>query len=330
MSRLFIIPTGNSDSIAANAPISSIIALPHPSTAVPTRYLVTRSPLAIHELTIIDHPAPHSTLISPPTRSDSDDTSTTTATSSPASETSPAEQDTGAVMSSAKLHIATPVTPFLFLLRVLLQHEPQYRTWDDISDCLQLEAPACRHILSLLESGLDKVTDTVEPAAGLRCYRLSREKLFRTLSSRIARMANNLPEILAQTHVTNKLAPVRFDERTPDEMYDRARRQVAIAILAGYLPASLAKEFVSKFESEKRMLDEFASGLEKARAQEMMRQMMAAGAAGNGSKRRFEDEDGDETSKNKKKNANASNGVRKLKKADTSGMSKLTTFFAKK
>ncbi|KAJ8096823.1 ribonuclease H2, subunit B [Lipomyces tetrasporus] len=324
MSRLFIIPTGNSES-TANAPISSIIALPHPSTAVPTRYLVTRSPLAIHELTIIDHPAPHSTLISHPSQSGSDDTSTA---SSPASETSPTEQDTGSVISSAQMHIATPVTPFLFLLRVLLQHEPQYRTWDDISDCLQLEAPAYRHILALLESGLDKVTDTVEPAAGLRCYRLSREKLFRTLSSRIARMANNLPAILTKTHVTNMLAPVRFDERTPDEMYDRAKRQVAIAILAGYLPASLAKEFVHKFESEKRMLDEFVSGLEKARAQEMMRQMMAAGA-GNG-KRRFEDEDGDETSKNKKKNANASNGVRKLKKADTTGMSKLTAFFAKK
>ncbi|KAK9331494.1 ribonuclease H2, subunit B [Lipomyces starkeyi] len=323
MSRLFIIPAGN----GSDNSVSSIITLPHPSTAVQTRYLLTRSPLAIHELTIIDHPTPHSTLISDASSLDCDAAPTPL---SPASETSSTEQDTGCVISSAKVHIATRVAPFFFLLRVLLQHEAQYRAWEDIFDCLHLETPVYRHISALLEPELEKIADAVEPAPGLRCYRLSRDKLFRLLSSRITRMTDKLPAILTKTHVTSKLAPVRFDESTPDEMYVRARRQVAITILAGYLPSSLAKAFVAGFESEKRVLDEFVSRLKEARAQEMMRQMMIAGA-GNG-KRKFEDEDKDEALTNKKtgKNGHASNGVRKLKKADTTGMSKLSMFFNKK
>ncbi|KAK9354847.1 ribonuclease H2, subunit B [Lipomyces doorenjongii] len=323
MSRLFIIPAGD----GRDDSVSSIVTLPHPSTAVRTRYLVTRSPLAIHELTIIDHPTPHSTLISHSSSLDCDAGPTPL---SPVSETSATEEDTGCIISSAQVHIATRVAPFFFLLRVLVQHEAQYRTWEDIFDCLRLETPAYRHISALLEPELEKIADTVEPAPGIRCYRLSRDKLFRLLSSRITRMTDKLPEILAKTHVTSKLAPVRFDESTPDEMYVRARRQVAITILAGYLPSSLAKAFVAGFESEKRVLDDYVSRLKEARAQEMMRQMMMAGA-GNG-KRKFEDEDKDEALKNKKtgKNAHASNGVRKLKKADTTGMSKLSMFFNKK
>ncbi|KAK9373092.1 ribonuclease H2, subunit B [Lipomyces chichibuensis] len=324
MSRLFIIPAGN----GGDNSVRSIVTLPHPSTAVRTRYLITRSPLAIHELTIIDHPTPHSTLISNDSSSDCDAAPTPL---SPASETLPTEQDTGCIISSAKVHIATRVAPFFFLLRVLLQHQARYRTWEDIFDSLRVETPAYRHISALLESELEKIADTVEPAVGLRCYRLSNEKLFRLLSSRITRMTEKLPAMLAKTHVTCKLAPVRFDESSPDEMYVRARRQVAITILAGYLPSSLAKAFVARFESEKRVLDEFVSRLKEARAKEVMKQMMIAGI-GNG-KRKFEDEDKDEALKNKKTGNNGrhvSNGVRKLKKADTTGMSKLSMFFNKK
>ncbi|KAK9368171.1 ribonuclease H2, subunit B [Lipomyces kononenkoae] len=328
MPRLFILPTdkgGGGDDNSAARSSSIIITLPHPSTGVPTRYLVTRSQrlaTAIHEVTIIDHSvAPHSTLISEQSLPEDCDDGEDIAG--------------GCVMSSSQVCIATKVAPFFFLVRVLVRHEPQYRTWEDIFDYLHSETPAYRHIEALLEPELEKITDTIEvTGGGLGCYRLSREKLFRLLSGRITGIANNLPAKLAKTHVTNKLAPVRFDETTPEEMYDLAKRQVAITILAGYLPSSVAAEFMSGFASEKKVLDEFMSKLKEARAQEMMKQkMMVAGAMANNGKHKFEDEDDDsKTLKSKKngKNGMASNGVRKLQKVDTSGTRKLTSFFAKK
>ncbi|KAK9237718.1 ribonuclease H2, subunit B [Lipomyces kononenkoae] len=338
MSRLFILPAEKGE--GGNS-ACKIISLPHPSTGVPTRYLVTRSPLAVHELTIIDHPAPHSTLISHDDDQSLSDcldddgggpVAATAATAAAAHESLQTGRDMagGSIISSSQVCVATPMAAFFFLVRVLVQHESQYRPWEDIFDWLQLETPAYRHIAALLEPELAKITDSVEVTESMQCYRLSRDKLFRLLSGRITRIANNLPAIVRQTHVTNKLAPVRFDETTPDEMYELAKRQVAITILSGYLPSSVAAEFMCGFASEKKVLDDFMSQLKEARAQEMMKQMMVAGVVGNRGKNKFEDED--EALKNKKaaKNGMASNGVKKLKKVDTSGTRKLTSFFGKK
>ncbi|KAK9464328.1 ribonuclease H2, subunit B [Lipomyces arxii] len=313
MTRILILPT-RSDANSDDESNGSIVSLPHPSSGIATRYFVTRSPLAIHELTVIDDPS-HSMMLS-----------YTSLDVQPHSQSLPEpDESTGAVLSSSAIYIATPTTAFFFLLPTLVKFEQQFRTWDDIFDDLLTTSLTFRHVASLLESQIAKVTDIEEPAPGLLCYRLSRDKLFAHLSNRAKSMAANLPRNFVRVHITKKLAPVRFDDVVPEDMMLRARLQGAIAILNLNLPAQLASDFQKLYKEDETVLSEYVAELDKARGVEMMKQMMVAS---NGNKRGIENEEPDTRKKNAVKKV--SNGVRRLAKADTSGMSKLSTFFTKK
>ncbi|KAK9381420.1 ribonuclease H2, subunit B [Kockiozyma suomiensis] len=310
MSTIIILPDNRKDEDSCK---STVISLPNPNTGIQTRYLLTTtlSSTTLSELTMIEHSDPHSTIL--------------------ASESS---DEKGEIVSSGTVVLATPMNPLFLIVPTLGRYEHQYRTWEDLSDALLVASPAFKQLFNILESKITSITDTTEPAPGLLCYKLSEQKLLAKLTSIIDKMANNLPASLQKIHVDRLLAPAKTGgDRAPEEIFNLARQRVAVKILAErYLPPTIAAKLKNSFRQQDAILEEFVTKLKKERAEEMERhQMLSASVSANGKRTRFEAED-EEIQKSKKAvvNKKPSVGVRKLAKADTSGMSKLSTFFSKK
>ncbi|KAK7206601.1 ribonuclease H2, subunit B [Myxozyma melibiosi] len=309
MSRVLLIPEIESSA----AQKSSIITLPHPATSQPTRFLFTQPQCHLSELTSVTSDDPCSTILS---TSDDDDS----------------EQTRGSIISSGEIIVATAVSPLFLLLPALAKHAQQYRTWEDLSDTLVSSAAGFTVLLPTLERYLAGITDTTEPAPGMVCYRLNKDKLFTKLDGLATEMGSRLPTAVARNEVGRVLQRARAsDERAPEEMYARARKGVAVRVLcARFVCAELAREFEARVADDGELAG-YISRLKKEREEEMERHQMLSSSVG-GKRTRFEAED-DEVRKGKgtkAKKAAVGAGVRRLMKADRSGMSRLDTFFKKK
>ncbi|KAK9478292.1 ribonuclease H2, subunit B [Lipomyces japonicus] len=296
-----------------------LISLPHPSTGRLTRYLVGGNPKAVYELTLVQKSRFQSMLICNSTNTDQGLTK---------DDENSNNNDYGSVKSSAELVISTLVSPLFFALQVLNKHANQFRTWEDLSDSLLSVSPAFRYIDDLLEQSISLICDIQEPAPGMVCFRLSKEKLFAHLSSKVLKIKSRLPQSVEKQFVTKRLAPVRFDVPTPNEMYDRARSGIATDIVASYLPPGLSEEFMEIGKDEQAKLHEYLASLEKERSIELTKQMFSAGGSGGGVNKRSLEEQEDKPANKPKKKALSINAARK-QKIDTAGMKKMTSFFKK-
>ncbi|KAK9456927.1 ribonuclease H2, subunit B [Dipodascopsis uninucleata] len=287
----------------------TIVQLPHPVTGMSNRYMVTTAPNMIFELTIVGGESLSSIILKPEDGMKGMD---------------------GYAISSGEMIVTTPISPVYFLLSTLSRHEQNYRTWEDIEELLLEQSSNYQHILPLLERTIGLVAEEVEPTEGVKCYRLSRAKLFNMLNKKAETMMNKLPSSVERTVIVQKLAPIRFDEPTPEIMYQRARLQLAMDMLLNYLPDVLAKEFKAQKADDFKLLHEFTIELEKSRKIEVMKTMNKMMHT-NGSKRAVENEDEfSQKGKKAKKQNNVSSSARRLQKVDTNGMAKLTSFFKKK
>ncbi|KAK9450694.1 ribonuclease H2, subunit B [Limtongia smithiae] len=319
MTQVIILPATATSGAYAEG--STILSLPHPATSVSTRYLYSPKPRGLYELTLVDHANPHSIILT----SELDASDAKHANNSCPTGT----EDKGSVISSAQICIATIISPQLLLLPVLFRYEAQFRVWEDISDALMRTSASFELILDFLEQHVSTITDIEEPAEGLKCYRLSRPKLFAHFWTRAKRMASHLPDSIVKSQIERKLAPARYDISTPQEMYQAARHQTALTMLAAYFPPQLMTEFLAAHAEEKQKLATYIEELNEQRAEEMM--LQSAVSDRKPAKRKFEDADAAAAAAAKEKaTSKSSKGVRMLNKVDKSGMSKLSTFFKKK
>ncbi|KAI5788410.1 ribonuclease H2, subunit B [Geopyxis carbonaria] len=209
--RLCIIPTNPGLSGAQQSSTSDkqadsvVISLPHPRTAVPTRYLLhpTRG---LHEFNKLQSSAtyPRSWLLSAPETED----------------TVNGWIGNGQVIQDGSLYLTAPIDPLLMLLPHLLptegETERRYMPLDDLVETLVTTSKTEHwgHVIrpgsasrSHLEARIRTISEFVDVGGVEKAYRTSRQKVLRVLAKKCKAMAGKggLPKSLEDEFVAKPL-----------------------------------------------------------------------------------------------------------------------------
>ncbi|KAA1476046.1 hypothetical protein DENSPDRAFT_806586 [Dentipellis sp. KUC8613] len=253
----------------------------------------------------------------------------------------------GQVVGDGKLLIMTPVDP-AFLLIPLIEltkpaegHAGTFRALDDIFDeaLVTLQKKPQKPIpgdptstlcekdvlaLSALDcarSALARICDTKDITPEITVYRYSSDAVVRYLRSKVARLAAVGVSEASKT-IVRRLARDGLMEDGKEALLELGRTKAACDLLSQYLsPAThaalLATYDFAPLDAHVKALQDEAAAAALANAPLVKGKNSAKG-------------EGEEDGKKRKAKARGSVGVEKLKKANVSGMSKISTFFQKK
>ncbi|KAK6512311.1 hypothetical protein TWF481_001199 [Arthrobotrys musiformis] len=193
---------------------TTILTLTHPSTNLPTRYLLSTPPSStpntpfIYEILKVSNPAyaPRSWLITPdtppPSLPDPDQKESE----------SEEEEEKSQVIKDAHIFLTTPIDP-LYLLLPHVSSKTSSRNFLSFDDLLEShpESNKWSRILNItpqaskiLQSRLLSICDTVS-AGDEEMFRLNQDKLYQLLISRVEAVAKSLPTSLTK-HISKKLS----------------------------------------------------------------------------------------------------------------------------
>ncbi|KAH7888527.1 ribonuclease H2, subunit B [Phlebopus sp. FC_14] len=250
------------------------------------------------------------------------------------------------VISDGKLLVMTPVDPLFLLIPILRTIKPRdgetinFRPADDIFEEAAMKiaemsrASSSQDASTLIEldditrfasldctmDAMKRICEVKEITSEITVLRYSYEQLMRHLRKKVVTLSD--PRISEMSRsLTRSLAKDGLMDDKHEDLLDLGRRKLACELLAQYLPQDIQEELVGSYDFTK--LDEHLKALQAD-------QMMVPpdnGATAKNAKSASATDDG---SKKRKKDTKASQGVEKLKKANVSGMSKLSSFFSKK
>ncbi|KAJ3555767.1 hypothetical protein NM688_g2389 [Phlebia brevispora] len=173
------------------------------------------------------------------------------------------------------------------------------------------------HVFDILQ----RLTIAADITPEITVYRYSQERVIETVKVKVTRLV--VPEVLesSKTLIRN-LAKDGLMEDGKENLLSTGQLRAACDLVSQYLPPSVYNDLLASYDFTaltaylKLLSDEAdevaASQIEKAET----KKSKAAAAS--------------ETNDKKRKNAKASHGVEQLKKANTKGMAKLSTFFQPK
>ncbi|TFK20976.1 hypothetical protein FA15DRAFT_688935 [Coprinopsis marcescibilis] len=232
------------------------------------------------------------------------------------------------VVSDGRLVMMTPIDAALLLIPILQRAQSDvYRTAEDIfeeatnsfAESLALTSPM------LLQKSVDSFVSLPCTLRALRqlcdvkdfgpetiVYRYSAEKAKKYITAKINRLESSKSLDLSRTIVRN-LAKDGLMEDGREKLLSLGRKKAAIDLVSQYLSPELKRDIVSSYD-----FTQLESYL-KANMEEQVPLKSAANTKKG---------PGDATDK-KRKAGRGSQGVEKLKKASTTGMSKLSSFFNK-
>ncbi|KAJ4350110.1 uncharacterized protein N0V89_008731 [Didymosphaeria variabile] len=331
--KLFVLPKDTSLK-------SRIVTLENPANGAPSRYYFCPS-MGFYEFTRIAAPKKDckSWLITPNKTTDNE-----LKDQHAKEETTTQEMDTGAglgggyVTNKADIFLATPIDLLFVVLPALApkagakQGEKQhFLSFEDHLDTLASISRQWKVLLSqhqdlkdMIERRMATVSDTVT-AGGETMYRLSHEKLIKVLTKKAERMcAKGLPPSMEEKFIktvlevpvmnvlrsdtfttTSTPAPSDTQTTTSSPIPDFSSLDTHLASLAKLRAEALALRSISDNISRKRGHDEDEGAIMEREEK----------------KRKKEEEE--------KKKKGESRAVKQLKKVDTSGMKKLSSFFTK-
>ncbi|VDC01652.1 unnamed protein product [Peniophora sp. CBMAI 1063] len=242
------------------------------------------------------------------------------------------EPDEGAVVADGKLLVMTPIDPAFLLLPLLLAVRPadksvgMFRPLDEVFDSAheKLAGVTSEDVSFLINldcvvGAMRRICDVQDVTPELAVYRYSEGKVVEYLRKKTARLAEPRVSELSKT-VVRSLAKDALMEDGKEELLQLGRTKAACNVVSQYLPPALYAALLASYNFSP--LDAHTRALEDEQNAAMVP-----------IKTRNTNIDDDGAAGKKRKGAKAekpSNGVQKLQKASTKGMSKLSTFFTKK
>ncbi|TFK54172.1 hypothetical protein OE88DRAFT_1675650 [Heliocybe sulcata] len=253
----------------------------------------------------------------------------------------------GQVIEDGKLLMMTPIDPSFLLIPLLRAIQPAdgspgtFRPLEDLFEealpkLLELaeenaspkdpSASLARRDLELFTSlecvkkAMKNVCEVKEITPEIVVYRYSQAQLLEYLRKKVARLSQ--PQVFESSRTLIRgLAKDGLMEDGKEHLLPSARTRAACDLLSQYLPQDIHFALIASYDLTsldahlKQILDELAA-------------LSAASLAASdtkANKAKAKEDSGDK----KRKNQKASHGVEKLKKANTKGMAKLSTFFHK-
>ncbi|KIM45252.1 hypothetical protein M413DRAFT_441934 [Hebeloma cylindrosporum] len=241
-------------------------------------------------------------------------------------------------IADGKLLMMTPVDPAFLLIRILQATQPvdgstsQFRTADDLigeaakhissssesenNPALQLEDIIEFFSLACTTNALTRLCDMKEISSEIAVYRYSQSKFLEYLRTKVAHLQKCSAFDESQT-LTRGLAKEGLMEDGKEELLNLARTHACCDLVAQYLPSDIRDVLLNSYDFSK-LQNHIEANKE---------QIISNLAAAPKTKAKAE---GKSTAADKKRKAGKpSQGVEKLKKANTTGMAKLSSFFGK-
>ncbi|KAF5316905.1 hypothetical protein D9611_003880 [Ephemerocybe angulata] len=240
------------------------------------------------------------------------------------------------VVEDGKLLVMTPID-LAFLLIPLLEAAKStvFRTTDDTfeqicqnikgpesetldTDCAQIKSIARLADLKCIQDGLRRICETKELSPDMAVYRYSKERAIQYLKRKADRMARSKDLDQSKTIIRN-LARDGLMEDGKETLLEQGRIKAACELVGQYLSPATKAALLSSYDLS--ALDKHL----KANAEAEIPLKVATNTTkGKGAAAKGDD------AKKRKAPAKASHGVEQLKKANTTGMAKLSSFFTKK
>ncbi|KAK7005697.1 ribonuclease H2, subunit B, partial [Favolaschia claudopus] len=244
------------------------------------------------------------------------------------------------VVSDGKLLVMTPIDPAFLLIPILQSVYPEngergkFRPADEIfedaaanleesssstadkdssliisrDDVAQFTSMEC------CNAALKRVCDVKEITEDITVYRFSPEKVVEWLRLKVERLSRPETVEISRTMVRN-LAKDGLMEDGKEELLKLGRVRAACDLVAQYIPPPIRNLLIASYDFT--ALDAYNKTVEDENAADLTVQKPAKTKAA-------------PVAVDKKRKQTTSHGVEKLKKANTGGMAKLSTFFTKK
>ncbi|KAL1752691.1 ribonuclease H2, subunit B [Schizophyllum commune] len=315
-----ILPNELIDSISVaqgNGPSTRLVRLPHPRTNIPSLFALYGTGNQIAEVQAVAPPNERSWFLG------------------------------DNVIADGRLLVMTPMDPTFLLIPLLLALQSpdgslgQLRPWDDIAEDIVtkvatdtadppkdrstildaadleafLESPCCRTALGNLCQ-----CEAITPE--ITVYRYSPPTLTAYLQRKVARLSESSLQEGSKT-VTRNLAKDGLMEDGKEELLKLGRTRAACDLISQYLPKDVYNALKATYDFTP--LDAHLKTLHEA-------DILTAAENGAKGKKGAKGKGGATTTAadSKKRKGKGSQGVEKLKKANTEGMSKLSSYFTKK
>ncbi|CAN6663909.1 hypothetical protein TRVA0_035S01090 [Trichomonascus vanleenenianus] len=217
---------------------------------------------------------------------------------------------TNHIISDALIFTVTPFNPIFLILPTLYGNRRQYMTADDLGDILESRMakdtmPIPQQVISnaLAKSGAD-YCDMMNGDM----YKLNEDKLVAKLDQLALVIEQNLPKSIELNYISDMLAS---RNAVAEEIKQLARKKAAMDLVCSYLDQEIAETWISKhdFSSLVAAIAQIEKEKEQARIEQMSLQPTGAKRSSS-------------AIETKKKGAKAA------KKANTTGNSKITSFFS--
>ncbi|KAI0032101.1 ribonuclease H2, subunit B [Vararia minispora EC-137] len=239
------------------------------------------------------------------------------------------------VVADGKLLIMTPIDPAFLLLRLLLAARPadgttgMFQPLDDIFEDVasKLDSGIMQEDIARL-TGLDcvagamrRICDFQDVTPEMTVYRYSEDKLMTYLKIKVTHLATPAVNELSRT-IVRELAKDELMDDGKEQLLELGRTKSACNLLSQYLPPEIYRALLSSYDFAtldihiQALRDEATAANTSPPIKTKDTNKGASAEKGEGKKR-------------KGKATKASAGVEKLKKANTAGMAKLSTFFTK-
>ncbi|KAJ3507547.1 hypothetical protein NLJ89_g6244 [Agrocybe chaxingu] len=251
----------------------------------------------------------------------------------------------GDVVADGKMLTMTPIDPAFLLLPILQTTQPidgssvQFRTLDDLfeeaTNKLEISlqeggkttAPRTQDIhrlcsLACTRKALSRLCEVREISPEIIVYRYSPTKFLKYLRAKVTYLESSVVLDKSQT-VTRNLAKEGLMDDEREDLLCLGRTQACCDLLSQYLPSEIYATLLASYD--------FSSlqKLVQANRDEALAAAAVAAPPAKGKGSKADLKAATAADGKKRKATKASQGVEKLKKANTTGMSKLSSFFAK-
>ncbi|KAH8828238.1 ribonuclease H2, subunit B [Flagelloscypha sp. PMI_526] len=233
------------------------------------------------------------------------------------------------IFSDGSLLMLTRIDPVFLLIPIILSVQPKdsplpFRPYDDLfeeadaklnSGC-NLDIIALSR-LSCVQHAMQYLCDVQDVTEDLVAYRYSQTRLLDYAQKKVARISNR--EVLEQSRaIVRRLAAEGLMEEGEDSLLAAGRIKAACQLVGHYLPSELMGMLCAAYDF--KALDEHTAAHVAAQTALIAPTTMSKKPT----------KKAQEPDSKKRKAAKGSTGVEKLKKTNTEGMAKLSSFFTKK
>ncbi|KAH9992609.1 ribonuclease H2, subunit B [Russula vinacea] len=296
-----------------DASTTSFLRLPHPRTALPALFLPYR--LGILEVQSVSPPNQRSWFFTE-----------------------------GEVISDGKLLVMTPIDPAFLLIPILLAIKPNdgsaglFQPLDDIFDEAMPKIvravnggtsddkfpPISQEDMLFLTrcdcivNALKRICDFQNITPELTVYRYSEDKVIEYLQTKVSRLSKHVVAEKSRTLIRN-LAKDGLMDDGKENLLELGRLRMACNLVSQYVTRDVYSALIAKYDFTP--LDAHIKALKD--------QEIAITLAGAQKKKPRAADGVEDDGKKRKAKSKASQGVEKLKKANVSGMAKISSFFKK-